>query len=255
MSDPICVEVCVDSVASAIAAEQGGAHRLELCSNLAEGGVTPSAGLIAMVRKQVTMDLRILIRPRAGDFCYSPDEFDVMNRDILLAKQLGTNGVALGILDAGGNVDTGRTRDLVKLARPLQVTFHRALDMTRDLNHALEAVLETGCDRILTSGAAQTAEHGIETIARLVKSAASRVRIVAAGGIREHNVRHIVERTGVREVHAALQTPIPSPMRFRNETTPMSTVQGGEYQRFVVLAETVANLIEAAGQTTRATTQ
>jgi copper homeostasis protein len=253
MSDPICVEVCVDSVASAIAAEEGGAHRLELCSNLAEGGVTPSAGVIAMVRQQVAIDLRVLIRPRAGDFCYSPDEFDVMSRDVVLAKQLGANGVALGILDADGNVDITRTRDLVKLARPLQVTFHRALDMARDLNEALEAVLETGCDRILTSGAALTAEQGIATIARLGNSAANRIQIVAAGGIREHNVRQIVEKTGVCEVHAALQTPIPSQMRFRNESTTMSSLQGGEYQRFVVLAETVAKLIEAAGQGTRVT--
>ncbi len=179
----------MDSVASAIAAERGGAHRLELCSNLAEGGVTPSAGLIAMVRKQVTIELRVLIRPRAGDFCYSPDELDVMSRDVLLAKQLGANGVALGILDADGHVETSRSRELVKLAQPLQVTFHRALDMARDLNDALEAVLETGCDRILTSGAALTAEHGIDTIAHLVRSAANRIQIVAAGGIREHNVR------------------------------------------------------------------
>ena len=255
MSDPVCVEVCVDSVASAIAAEQGGAHRLELCSNLAEGGVTPSAGLIAMVREQVAIELRVLIRPRAGDFCYSPDEFEVMSRDVLLAKQLGANGVALGILDADGNVDTARTRDLVKLARPLQVTFHRALDMARDLNDALEAVLETGCDRILTSGAALTAEQGIVTVAGLVNSADNRIQIVAAGGIREHNVRQIVEKTGVCEVHAALQTPIASQMRFRNESTTMSAVQGGEYQRFVVLAETVAKLIEAAGQGTRVTSR
>ncbi len=255
MSDLVCVEVCVDSVASAIAAEQGGAHRLELCSNLAEGGVTPSAGLIAMVRKRVAIELRVLIRPRAGDFCYSHDEFDVMSRDVLLAQQLGANGVALGILDSDGRVDTSRTRELVKLAEPLQVTFHRALDMARDLNEALEAVLETGCDRILTSGAAQTAERGIDTIARLVKSAANRIQIVAAGGIREHNVRKIVEKTGVCEIHAALQSPIPSPMSFRNENTTMSTVQGSEYQRFVVLAETVAKLIEAAGQGTRVTSR
>jgi len=178
-----------------------------------------------------------------------------MSRDVLLAKQLGANGVALGILDTDGNVDATRTRELVNQARPLQVTFHRALDMARDLDGALEAVLETGCDRILTSGAAQTAERGIDKIARLVKSAATRIQIIAAGGIREHNVRRIVQKTGVTEVHAALQSPIPSPMRFRNETTSTGTVRGAEYQRFVVLAETVTRFIEAAGHGARVPTR
>ncbi len=246
MPQPIELEVCVDSVASAMAAEQGGAHHIELCTDLAQGGITPSAGLIAMVRKRVALNLRILIRPRGGDFYYSADELEVISRDILLAKQLGANGVVFGILDADGDVDTSRTRQLVTLARPLHVTFHRAIDMSRNLNAAWNAVLETGADRILTSGAAQTAEAGVEKIADLVKNAAGRVRIAAAGGIREDNVRRIVEETGVREVHAALQTPIPSPMRFRNQTTALGSGCGNEYERFEVLPEAVARLLNAA---------
>ena len=245
MPDPIELEVCVDSVASASAAEQGGAQRIELCSDLAEGGLTPSAGLIATVRKRVTLELRVLIRPRAGDFCYSADEFDVMTRDILLAKQLGANGVALGILDPDGQVDLARTRELIDLARPMPVTFHRAIDMAKDLDAALDAILQTGADRVLTSGAARSAEEGIPTIARLVKVAAARVRIVAAGGIRENNARRIVEQTGVREIHAALQTPIPSPMRFRNQATTMGSLPSAEYDRAEVLPETVARLLKA----------
>jgi copper homeostasis protein len=246
MSDSVQLEVCVDSVASAIAAEQGGAHRLELCSGLAEGGVTPSAGLIATVRKRVALELRVLIRPRAGDFYYSADEFDVMKRDILLARQLGANGVALGILDVEANVDVERTRELVIFARPLHVTFHRAFDMTRDLPGALQFVLEAGCDRILTSGAAQSAEAGVPKIASLVQAAGSRIQIVAAGGIRESNARRIVQESGVRELHAALHTSSPSPMRFRNEGAVMGSLQNAEYQRFEVRAETVASLLKAA---------
>ena len=126
MKASVVLEVCVDSVASAVAAEQGGTHRLELCANLAEGGVTPSAGMIAMVRKRVGIPLHVLIRPRTGDFFYTPDEFDVMKRDIVLARQFGANGVAVGILTPDGNVDVLRTSELVGMARPLSVTFHRA---------------------------------------------------------------------------------------------------------------------------------
>lgn len=253
MADSIRLEVCVDSVASAIAAERGGAHAVELCSNLAEGGTTPSAGLIAMVRGRVGIELRVLVRPRVGDFLYSNDEFDVMNRDILLAKQLGANGIAIGILDVDGNVDNARTGALVNLVHPLRVTFHRAFDMTRDPDSALESVVQTGCDRVLTSGAAKSGVKGIEAIRHLVNAAKDRIRVVAAGSIREDNVRRIVARTGVREIHAALQTPEPSLMRYRNQATTMGTSQGVEYLRSVVLPETVEGLIQAAGQPVPAT--
>jgi len=246
--NPVRLEVCIESVASAMAAERGGAQAVELCSNLAEGGITPSAGLIAMVRKRVGIELRVLIRPRAGDFFYSGDEFDVMSRDTLLAKQLGADGVAIGILDVDGNVDGVRTAELVQLARPLRVTFHRAFDMTYDPDKSLESVVQIGCDRVMTSGAARTALEGIETIGRLVEAGKDRIRIVAAGGIREDNVREIVQRSGVREVHASLQTPEPSPMRFRNEATSMGSSQGGEYLRSMVFPETVERLIQAAGR-------
>jgi len=200
------------------------------------------------VRKRVAIGLQVLIRPRAGDFCYSADEFEVMTRDILLAKQLGVNGVVFGVLDAEGNVDTTRTRELVVLARPLDVTFHRAFDMTRDLNVALEKVLKAGAHRILTSGAARTAEDGTEMIARLVKTAAGRLEIMAGGGIREENVQRILEESGVRELHASLLSPVPSPMRFRNEEPVMGVLRGKEYERFEVLPETVARILQAVSE-------
>jgi len=167
----------VDSVESAIASEQGGAQRIELCSNLPEGGVTPSAGMIAMTRKRVSIALHVLIRPRAGDFTYSDLEFEVIKRDILLAKQLGANGVALGVLDSEGNIDVVRTRELVSLARPMAATFHRAFDLTRDPLAALEDVISTNADRVLTSGGAETAEKGSANLARLHKAAKGRIQI------------------------------------------------------------------------------
>jgi len=152
MPTAILLEVCLDSVASAVASEKGGAQRVELCGSLGDGGVTPSAGLIATVRKGIKIAMHVLIRPRPGDFCYTADEFDVMKRDILLAKQLGANGVALGILDRQDRVDVPRTKELLELARPLSVTFNRAFDLTVDLSSALEDVVKSGADRVLTSG-------------------------------------------------------------------------------------------------------
>jgi len=243
--------VCVDSVESALAAERGGAARIELCSDLLEGGITPSAGLIATVRSKVSIGMHPIIRPRPGDFCYSDLEIEIMRRDIEAAKELGADGVVLGILDPHGNVDVERTRALVELARPLSVTFHRAFDMSSDLRRALDSVCQTGADRILTSGGEQTCLQGIEVIAALVKAADGRIAILAGGGIGHKDAPKIVERTRVREIHVGLSSPVTSPMLYRNPRVSISRATGREYDRVQVLEEDVRTLhraISLAGQ-------
>jgi copper homeostasis protein len=245
MSHEVLVEVCVDSVAPALAAERGGAGRVEICSSLIEGGVTPSAGLVEQVRPRISAALHVMIRPRGGDFCYDADEFEIMRRDLASAKRLGADGVVFGLLNPDGSVDTVRTGQLVEMARPLKVTFHRAFDMTAELFRALEDICEIGADRILTSGGEQTAEEGVPSIARLVQAAKGRIAIMAGSGINAGNVRSIVERTGVKEIHVGLRSSVPSSMTFRNPKVSMGTVPDREYQRFVVLEENVRQLCRA----------
>jgi len=245
MNDQALIEVCVDSVASAVAAERGGASRVELCSDLLEGGITPSAGLIELVRARTSIGLQVMIRPRGGDFCYTPEEFETMRCDILAAKEIGADGVVFGILNADGSVDIERTRELVELSRPLRVTFHRAFDMSADLFRALEDVCATGADRLLTSGGEATAGQAIQSIARLVQAARGWIAIMAGGGIDAQNAASIVEQTGVREIHVGLRSPVPSPMTYRNPQISMGTAPGLEYQRFQVLEENVRGLHRA----------
>ncbi len=246
MNRDVILEVCVDSVDSAVAAERGGAHRVELCSNLLDGGVTPSSGLIGAVRQKIAIALHVMIRPRSADFCYSDDEFKIMQDDISVAKQLGADGVVLGILDLDGRVDAKRTRQLVDLAAPLRVTFHRAFDMSSDLFASLRDLQAAGVHCVLTSGGQQTAAEGAETLRRLVEAANGGMSIMAAGGIEDHNVASLIERTCVREIHASLKFPVPSSMRYQNEKISMGTVTGREYQRFVVHQDKVRKLLHAA---------
>lgn len=246
MNGEILVEICVDSVASAVAAECGGARRLELCGDLLEGGITPSAGMIAAVRAKVSIPVQVMIRPRGGDFCYDADEFDIMRRDIETVKKLGADGVVFGILGAEGNVDIPRSRELVELARPLDVTFHRAFDMSAALLRSLEDVCEAGANRILTSGGQATALQGIAKIAELVKAARGRIAIMPGSGIKPENARRIVEESGIREIHAGLGSVVAGPMRFRNPQLAVGKVAEREYQRVVVLEENVRSLCRAA---------
>jgi copper homeostasis protein len=245
MSRDFILEVCVDSVDSAIAAEQGGAHRVELCGSLADGGLTPSAGLIAVVRQRIAIPLHVMIRPRGADFCYSDDEFAVMQRDLVMAKQLRADGAVLGVLTLDGKIDIPRTKDLVTLAAPLTVTFHRAFDMTGDLVHSLADVKAAGAHRILTSGGKQTAAEGASTLKQLIDSANGTIGIMAASGIAEHNVTELLQRTGVREVHASLRSPLASSMRYQNHHVSMGAAHGREYNRLVADQNKIRALLSA----------
>ena len=251
MSDPVVLEVCADSVESALAAQRGGAHRIELCSGLVEGGTTPSSGLISTVRSRVSIPIYVMVRPRGGDFCYGNDDFETMEQDVLNAKQLGADGVVLGILKEDGHVDVERARHLVYLARPLQTTFHRAFDMTCNLGESLDAVIAAGVDRVLTSGGEQRVEHGTSMVKALNIAGCGRIAIMAGGGINDANVHLVIAATGVREIHASAAVSTSSPMRYRNEKISMGAVKGREYQRLVVVEDKVRHLLQAAVNGTR----
>ena len=197
-------EICVDSVRSAIAAQNGGADRVELCCALNDGGLTPSIGLLREVLRHISIPVFVLIRPRAGGFTYTEDEFDVMRHDIVAARQAGCHGLVLGALTPELRVDLANTRALIDLAGALPVTFHRAFDLIADQQSALEDVFATGASRLLTSGGRISATQGLAQLRKLHELAAGRLHLLAGGGLRATNVRSIVEQTGICEVHSSL---------------------------------------------------
>ncbi len=245
MIQDVLLEVVVDSAQSARAAQEGGARRVELCDNLLEGGTTPSAGMIATVRRSITIGLMVMLRPRGGDFCYSDLEFAAMQHDIQVIRDLGADGVVFGMLTADGAVDAPRTAALVALARPLAVTFHRAFDMTRDPRRSLEDLISLGVDRVLTSGHENTALEGLDLLAELVQQAGTRIVVMPGGGISERNIRRIVAATGVREIHASARKTIDGPMAYRNAGVFMGgALRPPEFTRTVVDAGRVRTLLE-----------
>ncbi|RJE71517.1 copper homeostasis protein CutC [Reichenbachiella sp. MSK19-1] len=228
------IEVCVDSVTSARNALAGGADRVELCDNLVEGGTTPSAGMIKTIREQVSIGLQVMIRPRGGDFLYDEDEFRVMQEDVRQAKSLGADGVVFGLLMSDGNIDRERTQQLIELARPMEVTFHRAFDMVSDASRALEDLISIGVDRVLTSGLEANVVEGAAQLTALVQQAGDRIVILAGGGVRVDNIKSLVEQTGVREIHISARQTIDSQMNYRNHRVKMGAIPDAEYQNRVV---------------------
>lgn len=239
------LEICVDSVESAVAAEEGGAQRVELCNSLIEGGLTPSIGLIRAVRSRIRIGLHVMIRPRSGDFFYSSDDFEVMREDIRAAAEGGADGVVLGLLTPDGNIDISRTTQLTELARPMKVTFHRAIDLSHNIHRSLEDVLQTGADRILTSGARQTALQGCPVIREMVDAAAGRIQIMAGGGIRAANVAQVLQASGADAFHAALRHRISSPVARSRQKLHLGSAEVDDTVRYTVRASDVRMLRQA----------
>ena len=210
------LEICANSVHSALAAQNAGAHRVELCENLSEGGTTPSYGTLLITRKLLSIEIYVLIRPRAGDFLYSNEEFEVMKADIEICKKLNCDGVVIGILTQNGEVDVERTRELVNLAKPMGVTFHRAFDRCSNPSMALEQIIETGCERILTSGLKASANDASTLLKQLVDQANGRISIMPGAGVNANNIKELSKKTGAREFHASAKKEEPSLMRHHN---------------------------------------
>jgi copper homeostasis protein len=201
----ILVEAAVESLEAALAAAEGGAHRIELCTDLASGGTTPEIKLLRACRSQLLIPIFVLVRPRAGDFVYSPAEHRMMLEQIVQAKKAGARGIVTGALTAQQDIDQVRTSELMDAARPLPVTCHRAFDACADLTMALQQLIDLGVERVLTSGGAPTALEGAERINRLVIQAEGRIGILAGGGINGTNVAQVVRDTGVGEVHFSVR--------------------------------------------------
>lgn len=235
MSNKSKIEICANSVESAVKAQQAGAYRVELCAGIPEGGTTPSFGEIRMARQLLNQTkLHVIIRPRGGDFLYSPLEQEIMLHDIKVSRQLGADGVVFGCLTAEGNVDMQLMKKLMNAVGDMSVTFHRAFDMCRNPKEALENLIELGIDRILTSGQEATAEKGIPLLKELVAQADGRIIIMPGCGVNAGNIRKIAEETGASEFHFSGRSTVESGMIFRNKKVSMGgTVKIEEYLKDV----------------------
>ncbi|MFN5134280.1 MAG: copper homeostasis protein CutC [Chitinophagaceae bacterium] len=210
------LEVIAFTIESCSIIERAGAHRIELCDNPGEGGTTPSYGLLKQAREKVNIDLYPMIRPRGGDFLYSDDEFELMKKDVLLCKEIGCNGIVIGLLNADGTVDKKRSAALIDLAYPLGITFHRAFDRVRDGFEALETLIEIGCERVLTSGLTPNVTEGAAMLTQLVKAADERIIIMPGSGVRSNNIAELAKQTGAVEFHTSARTMIASKMNYLN---------------------------------------
>lgn len=246
----VTVEICLEDIESAIAAQQGGANRIELCDNLTVGGTTPSIGLISQTRKQLEIELQVIIRPRGGNFCYSDIEFNVMKEDIEAAKSVGVDGIVTGILNTDGTIDTSRTNSLVQIANPIPVTFHRAFDHTKDPFDSLELLVDIGVSRILSSGKAPSAIEGLSLLKQLQEKAKNRISIMAGGGINHENVQLIINQTQIQEIHAGSSCTQPDYTKTYFQSSDViidHKNKNNAYQQ--VSAVLVSQLVAATGQT------
>jgi len=211
---PGILEACVNSAVSATEAQAGGADRIELCGNMQEGGCTPGAGTILFTRQRLKIPVMVMIRPRGADFCYSEDEFLVMEDDIRFVKEAGADGVVFGILKPDGTVDIERMGRLAEIARPLSLICHRAFDMCSDPFKSIDDLIQLGFNRLLTSGQEDSAEKGAGLIRDLIRHANNRITVMPGHGIKEHNLKKVMELTGAAEFHIYLTKQVPSVMKF-----------------------------------------
>lgn len=233
-------EVCANGVESCMAAQEGGADRVELCAGIPEGGTTPSYGEIKIARRMLnTTRLHVIIRPRGGDFLYTPLEVERMEEDIRMCRQLGVDGVVIGCLKADGSIDIENNQRLKDAAGDMSVTFHRAFDRCTNPMLALEQLCELGIDRILTSGQQPTAEQGIDLLRTLNKAAAGRIKILAGCGVNENNISKIHEETGVNEFHFSARIPVKSHMQYANPNVYMGDKDADESTLMYTSAERV----------------
>lgn len=240
------IENCAGSAESARRAELGGAYRIELCAGLPEGGTTPSYGEIVAARRAVDIKLNVIIRPRAGDFLYTPLEVEAMLEDIKMARQLGVDGIVVGCLTPDGEVDKTLLARFVEAAGELPVTFHRAIDVCRNPSRALKDIIEAGCARVLTSGGKATAIEGAEVIAQLVKQAGDRIIIMPGAGVTPENIAQLARITGAKEFHFTGRIPEPSPMRYRHEGVSMGgTVTIDEYAYLFTDPKKISGALQA----------
>jgi copper homeostasis protein len=237
------LEICVDSVESAINAQAAGADRVEFCDNLTEGGTTPGFGSIVSARSNLDIGLHVIIRPRGGDFLYSDLEFDIMRRDIEICGECGVDGIVTGILLAGGNIDVDRTAKLFEFAYPMSTTFHRAFDMCSDPVQGLEDVIAAGASRLLTSGLKNNAQDGIELIRQLVIQSDERIIIMPGGGIDETNIAQIATATKIMEVHLTGRKTIESEMIFRRQGINMGVPGIPEFSRKIADTDRIKSII------------
>ena len=245
---PTLIEACVDSIDSAIEAELGGADRVELCGELLQGGVTPSAGLVSGVCDRIKIPVFALVRPRTGDFLYDDDELDVMLRDIEVIRSLNVEGIVIGPLTRDGDVDIGTLYTLIAAAGDMNVTFHRAFDFVRDQPVALEALIELGVDRVLTSGGAPSALQGAAMLAELVEQGGTDITILGGGSINASNVAEVVRRTGVKEVHLRAAAGVKSEMTYLPANVTLARpMPPGDYERFGTRADEMRRVVSALG--------
>ncbi|MCB9897448.1 MAG: copper homeostasis protein CutC [Planctomycetes bacterium] len=237
--------MCTESLDGALAARRGGAERVELCAALGVGGLTPSLGTLRLVRERTSLAVVALARPRAGDFLYGANEFDVLRRDVELLGEAGAHGVALGVLTPDGRIDVARTGRLVEAARPMQVVFHRAFDMLSDQFAALDELAALGVSRVLTSGGAPSVVDGLPRLRELVAAARGRLTVMPGGGVRADNVREVLARSGAREVHFSARRTARSQMRYVHEAVSLDD-HGDDAEWTVTDEARVRAIVQAA---------